>query len=154
MLIITTMPPRKRPITTRQQREQHNAMIRAMFGPRVVRRYNPNNAATVIQARVRGILTRKRMANPRNEVGQKAVMAMLTRLPNAGAGIRAGIRYGPERRITPRHPRGLLVPATCNNFLHPCGLSGRRSPRRSPNRSPRRSPNRSPRSNNFNLYQG
>lgn len=118
-----------------------NEWLRLVHRGPLTRRYTRNNAASVIQAYVRGMQTRKRFANPRTNVGRRSVMAMLTRSPNAGARIRAGIRYGPERLISGRRPRGTLTPLVCGN--HGCGLSGRR---RSPQR--RRSPGR----NNNNLY--
>jgi len=67
-----------------------------------------NRAARTIQARVRGMLARSRMANPHTNIGRRAVMAMLTRSPNraaTGARIRAGIRYGPEHYVSNRATR-------------------------------------------------
>ena len=131
-----------------------NEWMRLIHRGPLTRRYTRNNAASVIQAHLRGMQTRRRLANPHTNIGRRAIMARfpgsLTHSPNRasiGARIRAGIRYGPERRISGRHPRGTLTPLLCGNYG--CGLSGRR---RSPQR--RRSPprRRSPGRNNNNLY--
>ena len=132
---------RRARLTHAQRRAENNARIRTLGRP-TTRRYTNQNAATVIQARIRGMLARGRMANPHTNIGRRAVMAMFTRSPNrraTGARIRASLRYGPERHISPRPPRASLVPLYCGN--QPCGLSG--PPRR---RSPRRN-------NNNNLYR-
>jgi hypothetical protein len=130
-----------------------------------------HNAARIIQARVRGMLTRGHLANPnwgrekrtyanvvagrpgRPGLGYKAVAAMLARSPNTratGARIRTGIRYGPEHYVSGRlRPRWSTNASRCIGGL--CTLE--RMPRgystrtRSPPR--RRSPGRN---NNNNLY--
>ena len=110
------------------------------------------NAARIIQARVRGMLVRSRMANPYTNIGHRAVMAMFTRSPNrraTGARIRAGIRHGPEHYIAPRstalwranaRASGMSAAArACMKGVNgPRGCVSRRTP--------------SPKRNNNNLY--
>lgn len=109
-----------------------------------------NNAARIIQARVRGMLTRGRMANPNTNIGRRAIMAMFARPMNMrahGAAIRAGIRYGPEHYVSGRRrPRWSTAESRCYGAL--CALQGR-TPRGAStrNRSPRRN------NNNNNLYR-
>ena len=112
-----------------------------------------HNAARIIQARVRGMLTRGHLANPHTNIGKRAITAMFSRSPNrraTGARIRAGIRYGPEHYVSGRlRPRWSTNASRCIGGL--CTLE--RMPRgystrtRSPPR--RRSPGRN---NNNNLY--
>ena len=110
-------------------------------------------AARVIQARVRGMLTRARMANPHTNIGRRAIMAMFVRPNNMrayGARIRAGIRYGPEHYVASRstalwranaRASGMSAAArACMKGVNgPRGCVSRRTP------SPRRN-------NNNNLY--
>lgn len=113
------------------------------------------NAARIIQARVRGMLARARMANPHTNIGRRAITAMFTRSPNrraTGARIRAGIRYGPEHYVSGRlRPRWSNSVSRCHGSL--CLIERMRMPRgyttrtRSPPR--RRSPGRN---NDNNLY--
>jgi hypothetical protein len=61
--------------------------------------------ARVIQARVRGMLTRLHIVNPHTNIGRRAIMAMFKRPNNMrayGANIRAGIRHGPEHYVASR----------------------------------------------------
>lgn len=129
-----------------------------------------NNAARIIQTRVRGMLTRSRLANPaygrtyanvaagRLGLGGRAVMRMFNRPNNmraAGARIRAGIRYGPEHYVSGRLRPRWSGPRLCTNALSclrgpmPRGYATRN---RSPPK-PRRSPPRSGGANNNNLYR-
>lgn len=109
-----------------------------------------NNAARIIQARVRGMLTRRRMANPTTNIGRRAVMAMFARPNNMrahGAAIRAAIRYGPEHYVSGRQrPRWSTAEYRCHGAL--CALQGR-TPRGASTRT--RSPRRN--NNNNNLYR-
>jgi len=121
-------------------------------------------AARVIQARVRGMLTRMRLANPawgrtyanivagRPGLGHKAVMRMFQRPNNMrayGARIRAGIRHGPEHYVSGKSTRhwrqNALRTSTPAARAHMRGVNGPRGAvsRRTP------SPNR----NNNNLYR-
>ena len=109
-----------------------------------------HNAARIIQARVRGMLARSRMANPYTNIGHRAVMAMFTRSPNrraTGARIRAGIRYGPEHYVSGRlRPRWSTNVSRCHGTI--CLMHRARMPRGASTRT------RSPRSNNNNnLYR-
>ena len=109
-----------------------------------------NNAARIIQARVRGMLARARMANPYTNIGRRSVMAMFTRSPNrraTGARIRAGIRYGPEHYVSGRlRPRWSTAESRCAGAA--CMIMTARMPRGASTR--RRSPARN---NNNNLYR-
>lgn len=110
-----------------------------------------NNAARIIQARVRGMLARARMANPYTNIGHRAIMAMFTRSPNrraTGARIRAGIRYGPEHYVSGRtRPRWSTNVSRCHGAL--CVLESARMPRGASTRT--RSPHTN--NNNNNLYR-
>jgi hypothetical protein len=62
-------------------------------------------AARLIQARVRGMLTRLHLVNPHTNIGRRAIMSLFTRPNNMrayGANIRADIRHGPEHYVAPR----------------------------------------------------
>ena len=123
-----------------------------------------NNAARIIQARVRGMLTRLHLANPawgrtyanaaagRPGLGHRAVMRSVFQRPNNmrayGARIRAGIRYGPEHYVSGRtRPRWSTNVSRCHGAL--CVLESARMPRGASTRT------RSPRANNNNnnLYR-
>ena len=121
--------------------------------------------ARVIQARVRGMLTRLHLANPawgrtyanvvagRPGLGHRAVMRSVFQRPNNmrayGARIRAGIRHGPEHYVTPKTTRLwrqnylAMGPSAWKGMVK--GING---PRGSVSR---RTP--SPRRNNNNLYR-
>jgi len=123
-------------------------------------------AARVIQARVRGMLTRLHLANPawgrtyanvvagRRGLGYRAVQRRVFNRPNNmrayGASIRAGIRHGPEHYVTGkvnRHWRQTYLamgPKAWKGMVK--GINGPRGSisRRTP------SPNRN---NNNNLYR-
>ena len=121
--------------------------------------------ARVIQARVRGMLTRLHLANPawgrtyanvvagRPGLGHRAVKRRVFNRPNNmcayGARIRAGIRHGPEHYVAPRSTAiwranarasgmSAAARASMKGVNGPRGAVSRRTP----------SPNR----NNNNLY--
>ena len=127
-----------------------------------------NNAARIIQARVRGMLTRAHLANPawgrtyanvaagRHGLGHRAVMRSVFERPNNmrayGARIRAGIRHGPEHHVSGRRsPRWSNSVSRCHGAL--CELLSAYMPRGASTRTSPRN-RRSPRSNNNNnLYR-
>jgi hypothetical protein len=108
-----------------------------------------NQRARVIQARIRGMLTRMHFANPHTNIGRRAIMAMLTRPNNMrayGARIRAGIRHGPEHYVAPKSTRlwranarasgmSAAARAQMKGLNGPRGAVSRRSPSRSPNKN-------------------
>jgi hypothetical protein len=128
-----------------------------------------HNAARIIQARVRGMLTRGHLANPnwgrekrtwanvvagrpgRPGLGYKAVQRRVMNPPNNmrayGSSIRKSISHVPERFVPGRRPRWTNT-SRCIGGL--CNFQSGYSTR---NRSPpkRRSPGRN---NNNNLYYG
>ena len=139
-----------------------NAARRAYYA------YPPRRAwaARVIQARVRGMLTRLHLANPawgrtyanvvagRPGLGHRAVQRRVFNRPNNmrayGARIRAGIRHGPEHYVASRstalwrqNARAMKMSAAARASMKgvngPRGAVSRRTP----------SPNR----NNNNLYR-
>lgn len=122
-----------------------------------------NNAARIIQSRVRGMLTRLHLANPawgrtyanvvagRPGLGYRAVQRRVFQRPNNmrayGSSIRAGIRHGPEHYVSGRRrPRWSTEVSRCMGPL--CNLSSAGMPRGYSTR--RRSPPRN--NNNNNLY--
>lgn len=132
-----------------------------------------NNAARTIQARARGVLARKRFANPNKgkpsysnivslgskarPIGYRALKAMFESSPNRkakGARIRAGIRYGPEHYVSTREQRHWRMNLPTMNERRKRMAGGVKIPRGFPlswfpprqRSSPRR------RSNNNNLY--
>ena len=109
--------------------------------------------ARVIQARVRGMLTRARMANPHTNIGRKAIMAMFARPNNMrayGARIRAGIRHGPEHYVASRSTALWRANARASKMSAAAraSMKGVNGPRGAVSR---RSP--SPKRNNNNLYR-
>ena len=117
-----------------------------------------NNAARIIQARVRGMLTRLHLANPswgrtyanvvtgRRGLGYRAVNRRVFRRPNNmsayGALVRTGIRHGPEHYVSGRtRPRWSTPESRCLGTL--CTTMPRGASTRT----------RSPRNNNNNLYR-
>ena len=109
--------------------------------------------ARVIQARVRGMLTRARMANPHTNIGRRAIMAMFARPNNMrayGARIRAGIRHGPEHYVASRSTALWRANARASKMSAAAraSMKGVNGPRGAVSR---RTP--SPKRNNNNLYR-
>jgi hypothetical protein len=138
------------PRTAAARRAANNrARLRAYYNNPARRAWS----ARVIQARVRGMQTRARMANPYTNIGHKAVMAMFTRSPNrraTGARIRAGIRHGPEHYVASRSTALWRANARASGMSAAAraSMKGVNGPRGAISR---RTP--SPRRNNNNLYR-
>jgi hypothetical protein len=108
--------------------------------------------ARVIQARVRGMLTRLHIVNPHTNIGRRAIMAMFKRPNNMrahGANIRAGIRHGPEHYVASRSTALWRANARASGMSAAAraSMKGVNGPRGAVSR---RTP--SPRRNNNNFY--
>lgn len=109
-------------------------------------------AARLIQARVRGMLTRLHLVNPHTNIGRRAIMAMFKRPNNMrahGANIRAGIRHGPEHYVASRSTALWRANARASGMSAAAraSMKGVNGPRGAVSR---RTP--SPRRNNNNFY--
>jgi hypothetical protein len=162
------------PKTAARRRAMANELARLTRRAEQAVHRRRNNAARIIQARVRGMLTRSHLANPtygrtyanvtagRLGLGGRAIMRMFERPNNMrayGARIRAGIRYGPEHYVSGRLRPRWSGPPLCTNAWSclrerlPRGYATRtRSPPKPRSGSPRNHrPNNS--NNNSNLYR-
>ena len=162
------------PKTAARRRAMANELARLTRRAEQAAYRRRNNAARIIQARVRGMLTRSHLANPywgrtyanvaagRPGLGHRAILRMFERPNNMrahGARIRAGIRYGPEHYVSGRLRPRWSGPPLCTNAWSclrerlPRGYATRtRSPPKPRSGSPRNHrPNNS--NNNSNLYR-